>query len=140
MIRAPDIAENSAIVHIEIESKLPMSSSLANSLSRQAAVLAIWQAEAGDFAEAEKNVVESKRHFTRSARDEKQEGITRFIGMSSTLPSALEALRTLFIDRGFIAATGAATLYVVLTRATQRLLIPLSGHGKFASRLPALQI
>lgn len=64
---------------LEIESKLPMSSSLANNLSRQAAVLAIWQAEAGDFAEAEKNVVESKRHFTRSARDEKQEGITRLI-------------------------------------------------------------
>ena len=64
---------------LEIESKLPMSSSLANSLSRQAAVIAIWEAEAGNFAAAEKNVSESKRHFARSARDEKQEGITRLV-------------------------------------------------------------
>ncbi len=64
---------------LEVESKLPMSSSLAGGLSRQAAVLAIWQAEAGDFPAAERNAAESKRLFLRSAQDEKQEGITRLI-------------------------------------------------------------
>lgn len=64
---------------LEIESKLTMSSSLARGLSRQAAVLAIWQAEAGDFAAADRNVAESKRLFLRSAQDEKQEGITRLV-------------------------------------------------------------
>jgi len=64
---------------LAVESKLTLSSQLASSLSGQAAGLAIWQAERGNLAEAEKYVAESKRLFTRSAQDEKQEGITRLI-------------------------------------------------------------
>ncbi len=43
-------------------------------------------------------------------------------------------------EDGHDEADEARLFYVAATRATQRLLIPLSGHGKFASRLPALQI
>jgi len=64
---------------LEIESKLPMSSSLAGALAGHAAGLAIWQAEAGDMAAAEATVAETKRLFTRSAQDENQEGITRLV-------------------------------------------------------------
>lgn len=64
---------------LEVESKLTLSSQLAGSLSGQAAVLAIWQAERGNLAEAEKYVAESKRLFIRSTQDEKQEGIARLV-------------------------------------------------------------
>lgn len=36
-------------------------------------------------------------------------------------------------------AEEARLFYVVATRATQRLLIPLCGGGKFASHLPAVE-
>lgn len=43
-------------------------------------------------------------------------------------------------EDGHDEADEARLFYVAATRATQRLLIPLSGHGKFASQFPALQI
>lgn len=64
---------------LEIEKKVQLSSSLASGLSRIAAGVAIWEAEAGDFAAAEKAVAESERLFVRAGRDESQEGITRLI-------------------------------------------------------------
>ena len=42
-------------------------------------------------------------------------------------------------EDGHDEADEARLFYVAATRATQRLLIPLSGHGKFASRLPDLR-
>jgi superfamily I DNA/RNA helicase len=42
-------------------------------------------------------------------------------------------------EEGHEEADEARLFYVAATRATQRLLIPVSGHGTFASRLPAAQ-
>lgn len=64
---------------LELESKLPLSSSVAGSLARTAAVIAIWESASGDFAAAEKAMTESKRLFIRAGRDENQEGITRLV-------------------------------------------------------------
>ncbi len=64
---------------LEVERSVPLSSSLANNLSRMAAGVAIWEADAGNFAAAEKAVAESERLFTRAGRDESQEGITRLV-------------------------------------------------------------
>lgn len=72
-------AINSLRAGLELESKLTLSSSLAGTLARMSAVIAIWEADQGEFAAAEKAMTESKRLFVRAGRDENQEGITRLV-------------------------------------------------------------
>ncbi|MBA4138629.1 MAG: hypothetical protein C0518_15090 [Opitutus sp.] len=64
---------------LELEEKVTMSSSLANTFARIAANLAVSQAERGLTAAAEQFVAESRRYLARSARDEGQEGVTRAV-------------------------------------------------------------
>lgn len=64
---------------LAVESQIEMSSSVADRLSYAASNLAFQQAEAGEMAEAEATADLAMRLFARSAKDERQEGITRLV-------------------------------------------------------------